>query len=111
MYEGQNTILDLCREFGIELTPVDQSEPNSHVSSSTAVSSIRRKSVPASVSWRKPSPRVRPSRSSGYAAWVRRCRLSARAIGLLDQLIQTQPSVPLRFVEPGVCTSGPSGTY
>ena len=43
LYEGQNTILDLCREFGIALTPPRPSELNSLVSSSAAVSSIRRR--------------------------------------------------------------------
>jgi monoamine oxidase len=33
------------------------------------------------------------------AAWVRRCRLSARAIALLDAFIEIQPSIPLRFVD------------
>ena len=33
------------------------------------------------------------------AAWVRRCRLSAPAIALLDALIEIQPSIPLRFVD------------
>ena len=40
LYEGQNTILDLCREFGIELTPVKTVGANSRVT-------------------RRPSPRIR----------------------------------------------------
>ena len=41
------------------------------------------------------------------AAWVRRCRLSARAIALLDALIEIQPSVPLRFVDARSLHLGP----
>ena len=41
------------------------------------------------------------------AAWVRRCRLSVRAIALLDALIEIQPSVPLRFVDARSLHFGP----
>jgi monoamine oxidase len=107
MYEGQNTILDLCRELEIELSAV--------------------KTVGAEL------PRVRldgrllePEEIGGgfgevveakaahpaepfetAAAWARRCRLSARAIALLEALIQIQPSIPLRFVDAGSLHLGP----
>jgi len=107
LYEGQNTILDLCREFGIELTPVK-----------TVGAELPRvkldgrlldpEEIGAGFGELAKAQSARPAEPfETAAAWVRRCRLSARAIGLLDALIEIQPSVPLRFVDARSLHLGP----
>jgi monoamine oxidase len=107
LYEGQNTILDVCREFGIELTPVK-----------TVGAELPRvkldgrlldpEEIGAVFGELAKAQSARPAEPfETAAAWVRRCRLSARAIGLLDALIEIQPSVPLRFVDARSLHLGP----
>jgi monoamine oxidase len=99
LYEGQNTILDLCREFGIKLTPVK-----------TVGAELPRvryggrllgpEEIGACFGELGKAQSAHPAEPfETAAAWVRRCRLSARAIALLDAFIEIQPSIPLRFVD------------
>jgi monoamine oxidase len=107
LYEGQNTILDLCREFAIELTPVRT------VGAELPRAKLRGRlldpeEIGACFGELGEAQSARPAEPfETAAAWVRRCRLSARAIALLDALIEIQPSVPLRFVDARSLHLGP----
>ena len=107
LYEGQNTILDLCREFGIELTPiktVGAELPRVKLEGRL----LNPEEIGACFAELGKAQSARPAEPfETAAAWVRRCRLSARAIALLDALIQIQPSVPLRFVDARSLHLGP----
>ena len=97
--EGQNTILDLCREFGIALTP--------HKTVGAELPRVKfdgrlldPEEIGACFGELVKAQSARPAEPfETAAAWVRRCRLSAPAIALLDVLIEIQPSIPLRFVD------------
>ena len=107
LYEGQNTILGLCREFGIELTPiktVGAELPRVKLEGRL----LNPEEIGACFAELGKAQSARPAEPfETAAAWVRRCRLSARAIALLDALIQIQPSVPLRFVDARSLHLGP----
>jgi monoamine oxidase len=107
LYEGQNTILDLCREVGVELTPV-----KTVGAELPCVRLDGRLLGPdeigagfGEVAEAKSAHPAEPFETA--AAWARRCRLSARAIALLDALVQIQPSIPLRFVDARSLHLGP----
>jgi len=107
LYEGQNTILDLCREFGIELTPfktVGAELPRVKLNG-RQLDPVEIGACFAELGEAKSKRPAEPFETA--AAWVRRCRLSVRAIALLDALIEIQPSVPLRFVEARSLHFGP----
>jgi monoamine oxidase len=99
LYEGQNTILDLCREFGIALTPhkpVGAELPRVKFGGRL----LDPEEIGACFGELVKAQSARPAEPfETAAAWVRRCRLSAPAIALLDALIEIQPSIPLRFVD------------
>ena len=107
LYEGQNTILDLCREFGIVLTPVKT------VGAELPRVKLKGRHLDpeeigacfGELGEAKSAHPAEPFETA--AAWVRRCRLSVRAIALLDALIEIQPSVPLRFVDARSLHFGP----
>lgn len=107
LYEGQNTILDLCREVGVELTPL-----KTVGAELPCVRLDGRLLGPdeigagfGEVAEAKSAHPAEPFETA--AAWARRCRLSARAIALLDALVQIQPSIPLRFVDARSLHLGP----
>jgi monoamine oxidase len=107
LYEGQNTILDLCREVGVELTPV-----KTVGAELPCVRLDGRLLGPdeigagfGEVAEAKSAHPAEPFETA--AAWARRSRLSARAIALLDALVQIQPSIPLRFVDARSLHLGP----
>jgi monoamine oxidase len=107
LYEGQDTILDLCREVGVELTPV-----KTVGAELPCVRLDGRLLGPdeigagfGEVAEAKSAHPAEPFETA--AAWARRCRLSARAIALLDALVQIQPSIPLRFVDARSLHLGP----
>jgi monoamine oxidase len=99
LYEGQNTILELCREFDVKLTPMTT------VGAELPVVRYRRRlmraeeiaSCFAELGKAQAANPAQPFETA--AAWLRRCRVSAPAIALLDALIEIQPSIPLRFVD------------
>ncbi len=99
LYEGQNTILDLCREFGIKLTPLKT------VGAELPCVRYRGRllgpqEIGACFGELGKAQSTHPAEPfETAAAWVRRCRLSAQAIALLDAFIEIQPSIPLRFVD------------
>ena len=99
LYEGQNTILDLCREFGVKLTPLKT------VGAELPCVRYRGRllgpeEIGACFGELGKAQSARPAEPfETAAAWVRRCRLSAQAIALLDAFIEIQPSIPLRFVD------------
>jgi monoamine oxidase len=99
LYEGQNTILDLCREFGIQLTPyktVGAELPCVRYGGRL----LDPEEIGACFGELGKAQSAHPAEPfETAAAWVRRCRLSARAIALLDAFIEIQPSIPLRFVD------------
>lgn len=107
LYEGQNTILDLCREFEIDVTPVKT------VGAELPVVRLDGRLLEPEeigagfgevVEAKTAHP---PEPFETVAAWARRCRLSATALALLDALVQIQPSIPLRFVDAGSLHLGP----
>src|SRR5580700_5848831 len=99
LYEGQNTILDLCHEFGIELTPLTT------VGAELPCVRYRGRLLgPEEIGacfgeLGKAHTEHPPEPFETGAAWARRCHVSARAIALLDAIIEIQPSIPLRFVD------------
>jgi len=99
LYEGQNTILDLCREFGVKLTPLKT------VGAELPCVRYRGRllgpeEIGACFGELGKAQSARPAEPfETAAAWVRRCRVSAQAIALLDAFIEIQPSIPLRFVD------------
>jgi monoamine oxidase len=99
LYEGQNTILDLCREFDVKLTP------EKTVGAELPCVRYRRRllapeEIGACFGELGKAQAEHPAESfETAAAWVRRCRVSPRAIALLDAIIEIQPSIPLRFVD------------
>jgi monoamine oxidase len=99
LYEGQNTILDLCREFGVQLTPyktVGAELPCVRYGGRL----LSPDEIGGCFEELGKAHSERPAEPfETAAAWVRRCRLSARAIALLDAIIEIQPSIPLRFVD------------
>lgn len=107
LYEGQNTILDLCREVGIELTPlktVGAELPRVKLGGRL----LDPEEIGAGFAEVGEAQAAHPAEPfETAAAWARRCRLSERAIGLLDALIQIQPSIPLRFVDARSLHLGP----
>jgi monoamine oxidase len=99
LYEGQNTILDLCREFGIELTPFKTvgAELPSVRYRGRLLGAEEIGACFGELAKAQAEHAAEPFETA--AAWVRRCRISARAIALLDAIIEIQPSIPLRFVD------------
>lgn len=99
LYEGQNTILDLCREFGIKLTPVKTvgAELPCVRYAGRLLGPEEIAACFGEVGKAQSAHPAEPFETA--AAWVRRCRLSARAIALLDAIIEIQPSIALRFVD------------
>jgi monoamine oxidase len=99
LYEGQNTILELCHEFGIELTPqktVGAELPRVRYSGRLLDS----QEIAGCFGELGEAQSAHPAEPFETAtSWLRRCRVSARAIALLDALIEIQPSIPLRFVD------------
>ena len=99
LYEGQNTILDLCHEFGIKLTPLTT------VGAELPCVRYRGRLLgPEEIGacfgeLGKAHAEHPPEPFETGAAWARRCHVSARAIALLDAIIEIQPSIPLRFVD------------
>jgi len=99
LYEGQNTILDLCREFGVKLTPLKT------VGAELPCVRYRGRllgleEIGACFGELGKAQSARPAEPfETAAAWVRRCHVSAQAIALLDAFIEIQPSIPLRFVD------------
>jgi monoamine oxidase len=99
LYEGQNTILGLCREFGVKLTPLK--------TIGAELPCVRYRGrllgpeeIGACFGELEKAQSTHPAEPfETAAAWVRRCRLSAQAIALLDAFIEIQPSIPLRFVD------------
>src|SRR3990172_11059592 len=87
LYEGQNTILDLCREFGIDLTPVKTvgAELPCVMLNGRLLDAEEIGAGFAEVGEAQSAHPAEPFETA--AAWARRCRLSARAIALLDALI------------------------
>ncbi len=107
LYEGQNAILELCGEVGIELTSTKT------VGAELPVVSLDGRLVAPDeigagfgevVGAKEANP---PEPFETLAAWMRRCRLSATATALVDSLVQIQPSIPLRFVDAGSLHLGP----
>lgn len=107
LYEGQNTILELCGEVGIELTSMKI------VGAELPIVSLDGRLVAPDeigagfgevVGAKEANP---PEPFETLAAWMRRCRLSATATALVDSLVQIQPSIPLRFVDAGSLHLGP----
>jgi len=99
LYEGQNTILDLCREFGIKLTPV-KTVGAELPCVRYAGRLLGPEEIGACFGELQKAQSAHPAEPfETAAAWARRCRLSARAIALLDAFIEIQPSIPLRFVD------------
>jgi monoamine oxidase len=99
LYEGQNTILDLCREFGIKLTPV-KTVGAELPCVRYAGRLLSPEEIGACFGELGKAQSAHPAEPfETAAAWMRRCRLSARAIALLDAFIEIQPSIPLRFVD------------
>ena len=107
LYEGQNAILELCGEVGIELTSMKT------VGAELPVVSLDGRLVPPDeigagfgevVGAKEANP---PEPFETLAAWMRRCRLSATATALVDSVVQIQPSIPLRFVDAGSLHLGP----
>jgi monoamine oxidase len=99
LYEGQNTILDLCREFGIELTPLKTvgAELPCVRYGGRLLGAEEIVGCFGELGKAQAEHAAEPFETA--AAWVRRCRISARAIALLDAIIEIQPSIPLRFVD------------
>jgi monoamine oxidase len=107
LYEGQNTILELCRELGIDLTPMKTVGAELPV-----VRLDGRLLAPEEIGAGfgevgEAKAAHPPEPFETLAAWMRRCRLSAMAIALIDALVQIQPSIPLRFVDAGSLHLGP----
>ena len=107
LYEGQNAILELCGEVGIELTSMKT------VGAELPIVSLDGRLVAPDeigagfgevVGAKEANP---PEPFETLAAWMRRCRLSATATALVDSLVQIQPSIPLRFVDAGSLHLGP----
>ena len=107
LYEGQNAILDLCREFGIDLTPVKTvgAELPCVMLNGRLLDAEEIGAGFAEVGEAQSAHPAEPFETA--AAWARRCRLSATSIALLDALIQIQPSIPLRFVDARSLHLGP----
>ena len=107
LYEGQNTILELCGEVGVGLTSMKT------VGAELPIVSLDGRLVApdeigagfGEVAGAKEANPPEPFES--LAAWMRRCRLSATATALVDSLVQIQPSTPLRFVDAGSLHLGP----
>ena len=99
LYDGQNTILDLCREFGIELTPLKTvgAELPCVRYGGRLLGAEEIVGCFGELGKAQAEHAAEPFETA--AAWVRRCRISARAIALLDAIIEIQPSIPLRFVD------------
>jgi monoamine oxidase len=99
LYEGQDHILDLCRELDIAVTPMKT------VGAELPIVVLEGRVVDAGeigagfgevVEAQSTNPAA-PFET--VAAWARRCRLSPVALALIDALIQIQPSIPLRFAD------------
>src|ERR1700689_107160 len=97
LYEGQNTILHLCHEFGIKLTPLTT------VGAELPCVRYRGRLLgPEEIGacfgeLGKAHAEHPPEPCGTGGAWRR--RVSAPAIALLDAIIEIQPSIPLRFVD------------
>jgi monoamine oxidase len=107
LYEGQNTILELCRELEIDLTPVKTvgaELPRVRIDGRL----LDPEEIGAGFGEVGEAKSAHPAEPfETVAAWARRCRLSVKAIALLDALVQIQPSIPLRFVDAASLHLGP----
>jgi monoamine oxidase len=107
MYEGQNTILELCQEVGVEVTPfktVGAELPRVVLDGRE----LEPDEIGAGFGEVVEAQAAHPAEPfETAAAWLRRCRLSATALALIDALIQIQPSIPLRYVDARSVHLGP----
>jgi monoamine oxidase len=107
LYEGQNTIVELCRELGIELTSV-KTVGAELPSVSLGGRLLAPEEIGAGFGEAVAAKEAHPAEPfETLGAWMRRCRLSDTAVALLDALVQIQPSIPLRFVDAGSLHLGP----
>lgn len=107
LYEGQDTILDLCQELDIDLTPMKT--VGAELPCVVLDGRIREaEEIGAAFGEAVGAQTTHPAEPfESVAAWARRCRLSPTAIALLEALVQIQPSVPLRFVDATSLHLGP----
>ena len=107
LYEGQNTILDMCRDLDISLTPVKTvgAELPCVLHEGRIVDPDEVGAGFGEIVGAQSEHPAAPFETA--AAWARRCRLSAVAVALLDALIQIQPSIPLRFIDASSLHLGP----
>ena len=107
LYEGQPNILELCRGFELDLTPMvtfgaelpallfgDKLLDPDSVGAAFGELGTAHTQVP-------------PVPFETVAAWARRARLSATPYAFLEALIQIQPSIPLRYVDAHTLHLGP----
>ncbi len=107
LYEGQTNILELCRRFELDLTPMvtfgaelpallfgDKLLDADTVGAAFGELGGAHEQTPP-VPWET------------VAAWSRRAHLSATPYAFLEALIQIQPSIPLRFVDAHALHLGP----
>jgi monoamine oxidase len=99
LYEGQPNIVELCRRFGLELTPMVTFGAElpallfgGSLLSADAVGA-------AFEELGKAHEQHPPVPFETVAAWARRAGVSEAPYAFLEALIQIQPSIPLRYVD------------
>jgi len=107
LYEGQPNILELCRRFELDLTPMVTFGAElpalllgGELLDAEAVGAAFGELGAA-------HEQTPPVPFETVAAWSRRARLSATPYAFLEALIQIQPSIPLRYVDAHTLHLGP----
>jgi monoamine oxidase len=107
LYEGQPNILELCRRFELDLTPMvtfgaelpallfggELLDPETVGAAFADLGTAHEQTPPVAF--------------ETVAAWARRGRLSSTPYAFLEALIQIQPSIPLRYVDAHTLHLGP----
>jgi monoamine oxidase len=107
LYEGQPNIIELCKHFGLELTP--------EVTFGAELPALLfggRLLAPEAVGEAfkelgEAHEQHPPVPFETVAAWAKRSRLSSAPYSFLEALIQIQPSIPLRYVDAHTLHLGP----
>ena len=107
LYDGQPNILELCRRFELDLTPMVTfgAELPALLFGGKLLDAETVGGAFGELG--TAHDQVPPVPFETVAAWSRRARLSATPYAFLEALIQIQPSIPLRYVDAHTLHLGP----